>query len=174
MFKRDTAMEILMSFLDRKVKEAEEEITKTGILSDDKAIPLMLKTQFNHIAHLGESMDGEFGHMRLQFKEVEGQFKEVQGQFKEVQGQFKEVQGQFKEVQGQFKEVQKEMDERFKKVDKKFDEVRSELRTEIKNLDDKMERRFEHMEKRLDLFGRNVLTGFSALAALMTVFHFIR
>ncbi len=112
-------MEIFMKFLDRKVKEAEEEITKTGILSDDKAIPLMLKTQFNHIAHLEESMDGEFGHIRLQFKEIK-----------------KEMDERFKEVEFQFKEIHKEMDGRFKEVDQRFE-----------RLEEKFERRFDEFGK---------------------------
>ncbi len=131
MFEKDTAMRIFMTFLDRKVKEAEEEITQKGVLSDDKAIPLMLKTQFNHIAHLEESVDSEFGNIRRQFKEVNEKFEEVRKQFKAV-------------------------DERFGKMEEKFDH------------------RFEHLEKRLDYLGRNALTGFSALATLMTLFHFVR
>ncbi len=65
------AMDILMKFLDKKVREAEEEVTQKGTLSDEKAIPLILKTQFNHIAHLEteiadirETMDRRFGEMR--------------------------------------------------------------------------------------------------------------
>lgn len=48
----DTTHEILMKFLDKQVKDAEVEIASTGILSEKHAIPLILKSQFNHIVHL--------------------------------------------------------------------------------------------------------------------------
>ncbi len=44
MFEKDTAMRIFMTFLDRKVKEAEEEITQKGVLSDDKAASFPART----------------------------------------------------------------------------------------------------------------------------------
>ena len=44
--------EILMKFLDKKARDAEREITERGTLSEEHAIPLILKSQFNHIAHL--------------------------------------------------------------------------------------------------------------------------
>ncbi len=152
MFEKDTAMRIFMTFLDRKVKEAEEEITQKGVLSDDKAIPLMLKTQFNHIAHLEESVDSEFGHIRRQFKEVNENFKEMNQKFKEINEKFEQVDQRFEQVNQRFEQV----NQKFEKMEEKFNH------------------RFEHLEKRLDYFGRNVLTGFSALAALMTLLHFVR
>ena len=48
----DTTHQILMKFLDKKIKDAEEEISSTGTLSEEHAIPLILKSQFNHILHL--------------------------------------------------------------------------------------------------------------------------
>ena len=65
------AMDILMRFLDKKVRESEEEITSKGILSDDKAVPLILKTQFNHIAHLEEIMDRRFAEVDARFARLE-------------------------------------------------------------------------------------------------------
>ncbi len=41
-----------MKFLDKKIRDAEEEISSTGTLSEEHAIPLILKSQFNHILHL--------------------------------------------------------------------------------------------------------------------------
>lgn len=52
--------EILQSFLENASKSAMEEIKKEGQLSEKNAIPLILKTQFNHIAHL----DRELSHIR--------------------------------------------------------------------------------------------------------------
>ncbi len=68
------AMDILMKFLDRQVREAEEEITQRGVLSDDKAIPLILKTQFNHIAHLKKMVDERFDQMDRRFAQVDVRF----------------------------------------------------------------------------------------------------
>ncbi len=65
------AMQILMKFLDRKVREAEDEITERGTLSDDKAIPLILKTQFNHIAHLEKMVDERFEQVDRRFERLE-------------------------------------------------------------------------------------------------------
>jgi len=43
---------VLMKFLDKKSKDAEQEISQKGIMSEEHAIPLILRSQFNHIAHL--------------------------------------------------------------------------------------------------------------------------
>ncbi|GAB4200766.1 MAG: hypothetical protein Fur0023_04460 [Bacteroidia bacterium] len=73
MLEKETT-EILLKFLDRKVKEAEEEIEKEGKLSDDKAIPLLLKSQFNHIAHLDTEISSIKVLMNEKFKEVDKKF----------------------------------------------------------------------------------------------------
>ncbi len=104
MLEKETT-EILLKFLDRKVKEAEEEIEKEGKLSDDKAMPLLLRAQFNHITHL----DTEISSIKIL---IDQRFKEVNERFKEVNERFKEVNERFKEV-----------DERFREMDKKFDRM---------------------------------------------------
>ncbi|GIV29716.1 MAG: hypothetical protein KatS3mg028_0782 [Bacteroidia bacterium] len=73
MLEKETT-EILLKFLARKVKEAEEEIEKEGKLSDDKAIPLLLKSQFNHIAHLDTEISSIKVLMNEKFKEVDKKF----------------------------------------------------------------------------------------------------
>lgn len=98
MFERDAAMDIFMRFLDRKVKEAEEEIARKGILSDDKAIPLMLKTQFNHIAHLETDIGGLRETMDRRFGEMKGEMKE--------------------DMDCRFREFRSEMDRRFTGVER--------------------------------------------------------
>jgi len=55
MFEKETT-EILKKFLEHKCKEAEREIEEKGTLSEENAIPLLLKTQFNHIAHLDKEL----------------------------------------------------------------------------------------------------------------------
>ena len=86
------AMDILMRFLDKKVREAEEEVTQKGVLSDDKAIPLILKTQFNHIAHLEteiagirETMDQRFVEMRA---DMDGRLGQMDRRFEKVDSRF--------------------------------------------------------------------------------------
>ena len=72
MFEKETT-EILLKFLERKCKEAEREIEEKGTLSDDNAIPLLLKTQFNHIAHLDmklELMDKRFEQIDKRISEI--------------------------------------------------------------------------------------------------------
>ncbi|MHB2025413.1 MAG: hypothetical protein ACYCPQ_02060 [Elusimicrobiota bacterium] len=79
------AMNILMKFLDKKVRQAEEEVTRQGILSDDKAIPLILKTQFNHIAHLEEIMDKRLEQVDRRFEQVDRRFEQVDARFSRLE-----------------------------------------------------------------------------------------
>jgi hypothetical protein len=51
MFEQNTN-DILLQFLTKKAAYAEKEIAEKGFLSEENAFPLMLKSQFNHIAHL--------------------------------------------------------------------------------------------------------------------------
>jgi len=90
MLEKDT-VEILVKFLDKKVKEAEREIEEKGILSDDKAIPLLLKSQFNHIAHL----DSEITELRIlmdkRFEQVDKRFEQVDKRFEQMDKRVGEV-----------------------------------------------------------------------------------
>jgi len=66
-----------MKFPDKKVLDAEEEIASEGTLSEEHAIPLLLKSQFNHIVHLDAETTEICQLMDKRFKEVEERFKEV-------------------------------------------------------------------------------------------------
>jgi hypothetical protein len=48
--------EILNSLLEKSAKKALDKIRDEGTLTADEAIPLFLKSQFNHIAHLDHSI----------------------------------------------------------------------------------------------------------------------
>ena len=120
MFEKNAAMEILMRFLDRKVKEAEEEVTKKGILSEDKAIPLMLKMQFNHIAHLEESVNDRFGQINQRFEQVDQRFEQVNQRFEQVDRRFEQVNQRFERVDQRFDYIQKEMGSRFRHMERMF------------------------------------------------------
>ena len=69
----DTTYQILMKFLDKKIKDAEGEIASTGTLSEEHAIPLLLKTQFNHIMHL----EAEITEIRRLVEKLETRFGRV-------------------------------------------------------------------------------------------------
>ena len=143
MFEKD-AMDILMRFLDRKVLEAEKEVTEKGTLSEDKAIPLMLKMQFNHIQHLEESVNDRFGQINQRFEQVNQRFEQVNQRFKEVDKRFDKIEGRFEQV-----------NQRFDRVDERFERITNE-----------MNGRFAHTHKLL--FG-----SVAFLSLLMTTLRFI-
>ena len=47
---------IISKFLDTAVKKSMDSLEKNGTLTTEEAIPLMLKSQFNHIKHLDAQM----------------------------------------------------------------------------------------------------------------------
>ena len=59
-----------MKFLDKKVKDAEKEIASTGTLSEEHAIPLILKSYFNHIVHLDTELTELRKLMNQRFRQV--------------------------------------------------------------------------------------------------------
>jgi hypothetical protein len=77
MFEKETT-QILLKFLERKCREAEKEIEEKGVLSDDKAIPLLLKSQFNHIAHLDSEITALRELMDRRFEQVDRRFERVE------------------------------------------------------------------------------------------------
>jgi len=82
MFEKETT-EILLKFLERKCKEAEKEIEEKGVLSDDKAIPLLLKSQFNHIAHLDSEITALRELMDRRFEQVDRRFEQIEQKFEQ-------------------------------------------------------------------------------------------
>jgi len=113
MFEKETT-EILLKFLERKCKEAEKEIEEKGVLSDDKAIPLLLKSQFNHIAHLDseitalrELMDKRFEQVDKRFEQVDKRFEQVDKRFEQVDKRFEQVDRRFEQVEQKFERVEK-------------------------------------------------------------------
>ena len=102
------AMDILLKFLDNKAREAEEEVTQKGVLSDDKAIPLILKTQFNHIAHLETAVDQKFDQVDKRFEQVDKRFEQVDRRFEQIRAEFRTEIG----------EVKTEMNRRFERMER--------------------------------------------------------
>ena len=61
--------ELISAFLTKSTEKARQQIADEGKLSTENAIPLMLKSQYNHIAHLDEQMvtKTEFNALKEQF-----------------------------------------------------------------------------------------------------------
>jgi len=97
MFEKETT-EILLKFLEKKCKEAEREIEEKGTLSDDNAIPLLLKTQFNHIAHLDMELTGLRELMNKKFEQVDKRFEQVDKRFEQVDKKFELVGTRISEI----------------------------------------------------------------------------
>jgi hypothetical protein len=83
-FEKETT-QILLKFLERKCREAEKEIEEKGVLSDDKAIPLLLKSQFNHIAHLDSEITALRELMDKRFEQVDRRFEQVDRRFERIE-----------------------------------------------------------------------------------------
>ncbi len=148
MFEKD-AMDILMKFLDRKVLEAEQEVTTKGTLSEDKAIPLMLKMQFNHIRHLEESVNDRFGQINHRFEQVDQRFEQVDQRFEQVDRRFEQVNQRLDKVGERFERITNEMNGRFMQITKDMND------------------RFAHGQKLL-------FSSVAFLSFLMTALRFIR
>ena len=76
---------LLLKLIDNAAKEAVEEIEKRGTLSMEHAIPLLLKSQYNHILHLDKElvllrqiMDERFGKMDERFSKIDERFGRVE------------------------------------------------------------------------------------------------
>ncbi len=82
--------QILSEFLDNAVQQAKSRITQEGRLSTEDAIPLMLKSQFNHIAHLEQEMvtRADFNGLKDQFTGLKDQFTGLKDQFTGLKDQF--------------------------------------------------------------------------------------
>ncbi len=67
---------ILSEFLDNAVQQAKTRIAEDGCLRTEDAVPLMLKSQFNHIAHLERDMvtRADFNGLKDQFSGLKDQF----------------------------------------------------------------------------------------------------
>jgi len=82
---RKETTEILKKFLEHKCKEAEREIEEKGTLSEENAIPLLLKTQFNHIAHLDMELTALRELMDKRFEQVDKRFEQVDKRFEQIE-----------------------------------------------------------------------------------------
>jgi hypothetical protein len=86
---------LLLKLIDKAAKEAEEEIEKRGTLSMKHAIPLLLKSQYNHILHLDKElilsrqiMDERFGKMDERFGKMDERFGKMDERFVKIDERF--------------------------------------------------------------------------------------
>ena len=152
MFENAT-MDILMKFLDRKVNEAAEEVTQKGTLSEDKAIPLMLKMQFNHIAHLEESVNDRFGQINQKFEQVDRRFEQIDQRFEQIDHKFERVDQRFDQILGD--------------MNGRFAQITNEMNARFAQITNEMNGRFRHME-------RMALGGFTFLSFLIAAMRFVK
>lgn len=79
--------QILNDFIDHAVDKAKKNIRETGNLEIEDAIPLMLKSQFNHIAHLEKEtmpraeLGARFSHIDQRFEAMDYRFDVLEKQF---------------------------------------------------------------------------------------------
>jgi len=170
-------MEILLKFLDKKCREAEKQIEEEAELSDANAIPLILKTQFNHIAHLEEELTLLRETMDKRFEKVDQRFEQMlvytDNKFKEIleytNKRFEQVDKRFEQVDKRFEQV----DKRFEQVDKRFEQIDKRL--------EQVDQRFERIDNKLEyleiMIGRTftlIIGGFTVISVLMGIFKFIK
>jgi len=86
--------QILINLLGKSAESAMDEIKTTGTLSQKNAIPLMLKSQFNHIAHLDEKMEdmvtkNDFNNrMNAMENKFESRFIQMEGRLANLENGF--------------------------------------------------------------------------------------
>ncbi len=95
--------ELISAFLTKSTEKARQQIADEGKLSMENAIPLMLKSQYNHIAHLDEQMvtKTEFNAFKEQFNGLKEQFNGLKEQFDGLKEQFDGLKEQFKGLKDQ-------------------------------------------------------------------------
>jgi len=79
--------QILSKFLDNAVAKAKKRIEEEGRIETEDAIPLMLKSQFNHIAHLEQQMITRT-EFNARFNDLESKFIGLKDQFAGLKDQF--------------------------------------------------------------------------------------
>ena len=101
MFEKETT-DILLKFLEKKASEAEREIEDKGVLSDDKAIPLLLRTQFNHIAHLDKELTALRKTMNEKFEKIDEKFERMNERFENIDEKFERMNERFGNIDEKF------------------------------------------------------------------------
>ncbi len=112
-----------MAFLNKRSEVALAEIKETGGLSESNAMPLMLKSQFNHIAHLDlklNDLELRFSEMNLQMQELVTR-KEFQQELKLLRAEVQMDNGNVRKEMSQMKkELLLEMKEQSKTLQSEF------------------------------------------------------
>ncbi len=140
--------QILSEFLDNAVLKARERITQEGRLSTEDAIPLMLKSQFNHIAHLEQEMVTK---------------KELQEQLFGLQTKFD---GRMDKLDGRMDGLQTKLNGRMDGLQTKINGRMDSLQYELNGRIDGLQIEFHGMRDQFSMFKWIIMLGFTFLSAL--------
>ena len=97
--------QIIISFLDNAVAKSLENLKQHGQLTTEDAIPLMLKSQFNHIAHLDQEMV-----TKTEFREkFEGMENKITGLSEGMENKITGLRGEMNSLKSEMKSLKSEM-----------------------------------------------------------------
>ncbi|MFH0774745.1 MAG: hypothetical protein V2A53_04530 [bacterium] len=115
---------ILLALIEKAARKARDEIEKTGTLSMDHAIPLLLKSQYNHILHLDTELVAIRNLMDERFTKMDERFTSMNERFNE---RFAKMDEKFTKMDERFNERFAKMDERFAKMDERFAKIHDRI-----------------------------------------------
>ena len=155
--------ELISAFLTKSTEKAKQQIADEGKLSTENAIPLMLKSQYNHIAHLDEQM--------VTKTEFNGEIKSLKEQMvtkTEFNGEIKSLKEQMvtKTEFNAFKEQFNGLKEQFNGLKEQF----NGLKEQFKGLKDQ----FKGLKDQVGFMKWMIMLGFALLAALQVYTGFIK
>lgn len=156
---------LLLVLIDKSAKEAEEEIEKRGTLSIEHAIPLLLKSQYNHILHLDKElvlsrqiMDERFGKMDEKFGKMDERFSKMDERFGKIDERFGK------------------MDERFARIEEKIGSLSLEMSQAIGSLSLEMSQAIRSLSLEIPQIYKWIVGCFigtvTILGSLMTLLEF--
>jgi predicted nucleic acid-binding Zn-ribbon protein len=119
--------ELLLDALAETASKAKERIIKDKDFSIENIIPLLLLSQYNHIAHL----DADVNAINQELKNLEQKIEQ------KMDEQSKKMDVRFEKIDERFEKLADKLDERFEKIDERFEK-----------LADKLDERFEKIDER--------------------------
>ena len=151
--------ELISAFLTKSTEQARSQIADKGNLSMENAIPLMLKSQYNHIAHLDEQMvtktefNGEIKNLKEQMV--------TKTEFNEEIKNLKEQMVTKTEFNGEIKSLKEQM----------------VTKTEFNGLKEQfngLKEQFNALKDQVGFMKWLIMLGFALLAALQVYTSFIK
>jgi ElaB/YqjD/DUF883 family membrane-anchored ribosome-binding protein len=118
--------ELLLDALAETASKAKERIIKDKDFSIENIIPLLLLSQYNHIAHL----DADVNAINQELKNLEQKIEQ------KMDEQSKKMDVRFEKIDERFEKLADKLDERFEKIDEQFVETYksiSDIHNQISN-----------------------------------------